>query len=114
MHSEIKNEKVVRFSENVTSYFNDLISTLFWQNYFGSIESSFQYIADMKNYLERNMALLPKYRAPRYFSRYQKGMQYVTYQSNKRTTWFFFFLQQGNRYLICYVTNNHFEGQYIR
>lgn len=113
MQPEI-NKTAVRFSENVTSYFNDLVTILFWQDYFGFIDSAFQYIADMKDYIEKNIAILPKYPAPSYFSKYQTGMQYVTYKSNKRTTWYFFFLQQDNKYLICYVTNNHFEGKYIR
>jgi len=114
MQQEIINKTIVRYSDEVTSYFNDLITTLFLQNYFGFIDSAFQYINEMKDYIEENIAFLPKFKAPPYFSKYQTGMYYVTYRSNKRTTWYFFFLQEENRYLICYVTNNHFEGQYIR
>ena len=114
MQPEIKNKTEVRFSEEVTFYFNELITTLFEQNYFGFMDSAFQYITDMKDYIEKNIAILPKFPAPPYFSKYQTGMKYITYQSNKRTTWYFFFLQQCNRYLICYITNNHFEGKYIR
>ena len=113
MQPEI-NKTIVRFSENVNSYFNELITILFWEDYFGFIDSAFQYVADMKDYIEKNISILPKFPAPPYFSKYQTGMQYVIYKSNKRTTWYFFFLQQGDRYLICYITNNHFEGQYIR
>jgi len=105
---------VVKYSESVNSYFDELITTLFWQNYFGFIDSAFQYVSDMKNYIETNIVNLPKYPAPPYFSRYQTGMEYVRYRPNNRTTWYFFFLQEGNRYLVCYITNNHFEGQYIR
>ena len=114
MQPEIKDKTEVRFSENVISYFNKLITILFWQNYFSFIDSAFQYISEMKDYIEKNIAILPKFPAPPYFSKYQTGMQYVTYKSNKRTIWYFFFLQEDNRYLVCYVTNNHFEGQYIR
>ena len=114
MRFETGSKPIVRFSENVSSYFNELISTLFWQDYFGFMDSAFQYVTDMKNYIEKYIAILPKYPAPPYFSKYQTGMQYVTYIPNNRTTWYFFFLQENNRYLVCYITNNHFEGQYIR
>jgi len=114
MQSEINSKPTVKFSENINSYFDELITKLFWQDYFGFMDSAFQYVSDMKNYIETNIANLPKYPAPSYFSKYQTGMQYVTYKPNKKTAWYFFFLQEGNRYLVCYITNNHFEGQYIR
>ena len=114
MHSEISNKPIVQFADDVNAYFDELTETLFWQDYFGFMDSSLQYILDMKNYIETYISVLPVYTAPRYFSKYQTGMQYVTYRPNNRTTWYFFFLQENNRYLICYLTNNHFEGQYIR
>ena len=114
MPFETSSNPVVKFSESVNSYFDELITTLFWQDYFSFIDSAFQYVADMKDYIEKNIAILPKYPAPPYFSKYHAGMQYVIYKPNNRTTWYFFFLQESDRYLIYYVTNNHFEGQYIR
>jgi len=111
---ETNNKPVVKYTDDITDYLNELIDILFEQDYFGFIDSAKQYVSNMKNYIETNITILPAYPAPLYFSRYQIGMQYVTYRSNKSTTWYFFFLQEGNRYLICYVTNNHFEGQYIR
>jgi hypothetical protein len=41
-------------------------------------------------------------------------MKYITYNSTKQTTWYIFFRQEGNRYLIRHITNNHTEGTYIR
>ncbi|MDR0793322.1 MAG: hypothetical protein LBE82_08425 [Chitinophagaceae bacterium] len=114
MLSEISNKPIVQFTDNVNFYFDELTETLFWQNYFGFVDSALRYVSDMKEYIEINIAKLTKYPAPTYFSKYQTGMQYVTYRPNNRTTWYFFFLQNGNKYLICYITNNHFEGQYIR
>ena len=114
MHSEISNKRVVQFADDVNSYFYELTEMLFWHGYFGFMDSALQYVSDMKNYVEAYIAILPTYPAPPYFSKYQAGMQYVTYKPNNRTTWYVFFLQEGNRYLVCYITNNHFEGQYIR
>jgi len=114
MHSEISNKVIVKYSKNVSSYFDELITTLFWQDYFGFISSALQYVLDMKDYIEKYIAVMPNYTAPSYFSKYQKGMKYMTYQANKQTTWYIFFKQKDNRFMIYYITNNHFEGQYIR
>jgi hypothetical protein len=104
----------VKFTNSANAYLDELTATLFWEGYFGFMDSALQYISRMRIYIELNIGSLSKYPAPPYFSKYQKGMQYVRYPSNKRTTWYFFFLQEGNKYLVCYITNNHFEGQYIR
>jgi hypothetical protein len=91
-----------------------LITTLFGQDYFGFIDSALQYVLDMKNYIETYISVLPAYDAPRHFDKYKKGMKYIMYQANKQTTWYIFFKQKDNRFIIYYITNNHFEGQYIR
>jgi len=114
MHSEIRNKPIVKFSDNVSSYFDDLTTTLFWQDYFGFIDSALQYVLDMKNYIETYISILPTFAAPRYFDKYQKGMKYMMYHANKQTTWYIFFKQKYNQFMIYYITNNHFEGQYIR
>jgi hypothetical protein len=98
----------------VEDYLTELVDILFEQEYFSFSDTAKRYVFYMKTYFELNIGSLSKYPAPPYFSKYQKGMQYVRYPSNKRTTWYFFFLQEGNKYLVCYITNNHFEGQYIR
>jgi len=100
MHPEIINKTVVRYSDDVTAYFNKLITTLFWQDYFGFIDAAYKYVADMKDYIEANIAILPKYYAPSYFSKYQTGMRYVTYQSN-----LVFFLSAGRKSIFNLLCN---------
>ena len=112
--NRINNKPVVKYTDTAVEYLNKLIFKLFNQDYFSFIDSAKQYVSDMKNYIETIIAILPVYPAPPYFSKYQTEMQYVTYRLNKRTTWYFFFLREDNRYLVCYITNNHFEGRYIR
>ena len=114
MHSEISNKPIVKFSDSVSSYFEELTETLFWKDYFGFIDSALDYVSNMKDYIEKYIAIMPNYIAPDYFDKYQKGMRYMTYQANKRTTWYIFFKQSDNRFMIYYITNNHYEGQYIR
>lgn len=108
-----RNDTQVEYREEVVRYFNDLIDTLFDNNYFGCVNAAKQYVLDMKVYIEQHIAYTPRYVAPPHFDRYGKDMQYFTYCPNRLTTWYIFFRQQKNRYLICYISNNHIEGQYI-
>ena len=106
--------KIVRFSEESVEYINRLITILFEKNYFGFREDAKKYATGLKEYIEQYIPVLPKHKAPDYFSKYGENMQYVSYPINKRTTWYFFFYQETEVYIICYITNNHYEGQYIR
>jgi hypothetical protein len=35
------------------------------------------------------------------------GEFYISYKSNKRTTWYIFFSRKNNRILVKHITNNH-------
>ncbi|MFT4061886.1 MAG: hypothetical protein QM642_05955 [Edaphocola sp.] len=78
------------------------------------METALEYMSKMKNFIGQNIGDATHYPAPQYFSKYKSGMQYVTYKANKRTTWYIFFKQSGSRFLVYYITNKHFEGQFIR
>ena len=106
--------KIVRFDEESVEYINNLITILFENEYFGFRENAKRYATELTEYIEQYISILPKHKAPDYFSKYGQNMQYVSYPINKRTTWYFFFRQENEVYVICYITNNHFEGQYIR
>ena len=104
----------IHFSDFAIEYMNDLVTTLYNQEYFGFIESASDYMFKMRKFIEQKIHILQHHTAPKYFSKYQSGMQYIAYPANKRTTWYVFFKQSGNRFLIYYITNNHYEGQFIR
>jgi len=108
------NDIKVEYLESVTLYLNNLIDILFSNDYFGSADAAKQYVVDLKNYIEQNIRNMPKQPAPLYFTRYGKSMRYIIYCPNRITTWYIFFQQKDDRYLIRYITNNHVEGQYIR
>jgi hypothetical protein len=108
------NKPIVKYKSGVINYLNDLTKILFEKEYFGFEENALEYIANLKNFVTDYISILPKHEAPAYFSKYEKNMQYVFYPINNRTTWYFFFLQEAEVYVVCYITNNHFEGQYIR
>ena len=102
------------YSKKFTTYLNNLVTILYQEDYFGFIESAKKYTADIFTFIEQKIHIHPNYPAPQYFSKYQSGMKYIAYPANKRTTWYIFFKQSSNRFLIYYITNNHFEGQFIR
>lgn len=110
----LRQKNDIYFSDFATGYMNDLVTMLYNKEYFGFIESASDYMFKMRNFIEQKIHILQHHPAPEYFSKYQSGMKYIAYQANKRTTWYIFFKQSGNRFLIYYITNNHFEGQFIR
>ena len=104
----------VFYTELATEFLNDLIEILYDQDYFGFLDSALNYVTKLKMFTDQNIHILQHHPAPEYFSKYQSGMKYIAYPANKRTTWYIFFKQSGNRFLIYYITNNHFERQFIR
>lgn len=104
----------ISYSENFIDYLNDLVTILYEQDYFGFAETAKKYTAGIIAFVNRNLHVSIHHPAPAYFSKYKSGMKYITYRSNKRTTWYIFFKQSGSRFLVYYITNNHYEGQYIR
>lgn len=52
-------------------------------------------------------------KAFRHYKRYGSLLRYAFYRRG-RTTWYVFFEQLGNRYIVHHISNNWTEGQYIR
>ncbi|GHV31148.1 hypothetical protein FACS1894177_05060 [Bacteroidia bacterium] len=77
MRNTINDKPIVRYTDEVLDYFNQLFETLYYQNYFGLMDSAIRYVSDMLAYIEKNIAHLPKHPAPEYFSKYEKHMQYI-------------------------------------
>jgi hypothetical protein len=110
---QIQNPEI-EYLDIVAKDLNLLIDILYEKAYFGYIDSAKQYVVDMKNYIEQHLSRAVKYPAPAYFTKYGESMQYITYHSTKHTTWYIFFQQKENRFLVRHITNNHVAGQYIR
>ena len=75
-----KNE--IYYSGSAIKFINELVTTLYDQEYFGFMVSALAYIKAMQNYIEQNIHQLPHYPAPPYFNKYKSGMSYITYQAN--------------------------------
>ncbi|MDA3816865.1 MAG: hypothetical protein PF486_05765, partial [Prolixibacteraceae bacterium] len=91
-------------------YLDHLAYTLYAENYFGFINSAIEYIDKMVDYITDNIQAKPHKKTPPFFDKYGEDLLYITYQPNKQTTWYIFFIVNNNRYLIKYMTNNHASG----
>jgi hypothetical protein len=97
----------VIFSNEASNQLDNLITKLFFKNYFSYLEDSKQYVTDLVEFVEKNIATKTKKPAPIYFLKFGKNLQYITYKRNKRTTWYIFFQQKDNKFLVKHITNNH-------
>lgn len=98
-------EVIVNFHPSVLKYFNDLIDTLFYENYFLYRDSAVEYVAKLIFYVENQIHKKKHNLCPLLVSVH--GNYFVSFNLNAKTTWYFVFDKIDNRYLITYVFNNY-------
>ena len=106
-------EREIIFSEKVELYLNELMQLLFEEEYFGFPDSAKLYVDNLILFAEKYIGILPGKTAPEYFQYYGNNMKYVTYQANKRTSWYIFYQERNHIYLIRHITNNHVAAQHF-
>ena len=104
--------KVV-FAPEVEEDLYELIEVLIEKEYLGTYPFAISYVEDLISDIQQNINSKLKKKAPVFFERYGKDMQYITYQRNANTTWYIFFSIVEGTYFIKYITNNHVSSQYI-
>ena len=104
----------VAFHPLVINYLDQLAFDLYKKEYFGFYETACEYIDKIVDDISNNIHLKPHKKAPRHFTKHGRNMYYITYQSNRQTTWYIFFNVNDNRYLIRYITNNHVSGHLFK
>lgn len=103
----------VIFSRDVIIYLTELIEVLYMGDYFGFQESAIKYVDELAKDIETTINRKQKKEAPPYFSKYGKGLYYVSYRKNKNTQWYVFFNLEDDIYYIRYIGNNHSCSQYM-
>ena len=103
----------ILYLPEVEIYLFDLIELLFSKNYFSFPEQAIDYVFKIRQYIESSITIAYKRKAPPYFSRYGESMSYFVYKANTNTSWYIFFQQKADTYLIRYITNNHMAAQYF-
>lgn len=101
-----------KYSEITLDVLENLAFILYSCNYFASILIAQEYVDSIITKSENSISKNQYKKSPPKLS--NLGTSYSTVISNKRTSWYFFFLQEGDKVLITYVSNNHQEiAQYL-
>ena len=93
------------YQNNVLDFFDNLTFKLFDLEYFGFVESSENYIDRIVDFVEENIQDFPKRKTPISLIRF--GSNYIFFKINPRTTWYIFFEEQNNIFLVTHILNNH-------
>lgn len=101
------------YHKQVVKYLNELVDILHEQNYFGFIESAYDYVDWIFDRIESNIAVLPAKKAPDYFSKYGKDLSYISLKRNTNTTWYVFFNYESDLFHVRYISNNHIVAKYL-
>ncbi len=98
-------------------YFNELVTTLYNNDYFGFEENAIRYVDDLMYDIKTSLHLRVHKPAPLYFKRYGEDMYYATFTKSKATQWYVFFTKYNDRgeivFLIRYISNNHLIAKYL-
>lgn len=97
-------EKVI-FKNTVLEYFDNLVYTLFKEEYFGFAESAQNYTDKIVHFIISSISSFPHKKTPK--SLQYLGSNYIFYKPNTKTTWDVFFEKRGQNYLITGVMNNN-------
>ena len=102
----------VLYTPKVVECLNNLVDT-YENEYFGFRESAKEYVVDLRNKIELNLPLLSP-RFPRHRRKiYGKHTKYITVKKNRHTSYYIFFLQKTDKYIVTYIGNNHTDAQYL-
>lgn len=99
-------EKVI-FKDRVLDYLDELVYTLFKEEYFSYSENAQLYFDKIVDFVILGINSFPHKSTPQKLQ--YLGSNYIFYKSNKRTTWYVFFEKKENNYLITGIINNHCE-----
>ncbi len=106
-------EKVtIIYEPGADKYIIDLIDVLFAKEYFGFKDDARSYAMKIVDFIESNITTFPQKDKPEQLHSF--GSKYIFYKANQRTTWYIFFDQEGNRFLITNIINSHSpEAKYL-
>jgi len=106
-------EREIVFSKKVELYLDELMLLLFEEGYFGFPDSAKSYVDRLIAFIEQHVGIQSSRNAPNFFKRFGKNLKYITFHANKRTSWYIFYQERNNIFLIKHITNNHIAAQYF-
>jgi hypothetical protein len=69
------------------------------------MQSSYDYVDKIIDFIESDIATFPSKKTPAALKNF--GSKYIFYKANQRTTWYVFFENKNNNYLITNIINSH-------
>lgn len=93
--------------KNVNEFLDELIFILFENDYFGFEESAQEYVQKIYDFIEFNLSTFPYKNTPAEL--HSLGSKYASYKANQNTTWYIFFENFENKFIVTYIANNHLE-----
>jgi len=100
-------EITIILRKNVTDYLEELVAILYNNNYFGFENDAEEYVRKIYDFIEYNLPIFPFKNTPE--NLLQLGSKYIFYKANHTTTWYIFFENIDNRYLVTFISNSHSE-----
>ena len=97
----------VIFKDNVLDYLDELVYTLFKEEYFSYSENAQLYVDKIVDFIIVEINSFPHKNTPQKLQ--YLGVNYIFYKSNNRTTWYVFFEKKNQKFLITGILNNHCE-----
>lgn len=95
----------VKFAPEVEDYLDSLVFKLYLKDYFGFIDSSFDFVEKLVRYVIDEIYMIQHKKTPNELL--NLGNFYITYQSNQRTTWYILFDKNKDEVTVTYIFNNH-------
>ena len=97
----------VIFKNRVLNYLDELVYTLFKEEYFSYAENAQLYVDKIVDFITLEIKNFPDKSTPQKLQ--YLVTNYIFYKSNNRTTWYIFFEKSNQNYLITGIINNHCE-----
>ena len=97
-------ERVI-FKDKVLDYFDELVYTLFKEEYFSYSENAQLYVNKIVDFIISEINSFPHKVTPQKLQ--YLGSNYIFYKANARTTWFVFFEKRDAIFLITGIINNY-------
>ena len=97
--------EIVIVSENLITYLNNLVFSLYKGGYFSYKSSAQKYVNKIYDAIYYDLPNLTHHPTPQVLKEY--GNYYVKIRGSKRTTWYVFFDKHEGLHFVEFITNNH-------
>ena len=107
----------VLFLPEVSKQFVELAEILYDKGYMSFLDTALEYSQSLFRDIQSDLPIKVHRKAPAWFDRFGKDMQYASFTKNKHTIWYVFFnvYDVGDEvvYLVRYLSNNHVVAHHL-